>query len=580
MKSTIIPKMKFAQSILVLGAVLGMAYACQRALPGVTHQYVPQKSAVAAASMVVTPHALATRAGLEVMKQGGNAVDATIAVHFAMAVVFPRAGNLGGGGFMVIRLKNGETDALDYREKAPVSAHRDMYLDSLGNVIKGLSTDGHLAAGTPGTVAGLIAAHQKYGKLDLKKLLEPAIRYAEKGFPISGAEAGRLNSFQPAFRKFNSHPNPFLKDAWKAGDMLVQKELARTLRLIQDKGMPGFYAGETANEIVAEMQSGGGIVSHKDLENYEAKWRKPLVGKYKNYKIISMPPSSSGGVALLQLLKMVEPYPLRQWGFQSKEAVHVMAEASRRVYADRSQYLGDTDFYPVPIDSLLNDRYLLKRMADFDPAKATPSETVGAGNFKITIESFETEHTSVVDAEGNAVSVTTTLNSNYGCKVWVDGAGFFLNNEMDDFSVKPGVPNQFGLVGAEANAIQPNKRMLSSMTPTIVEKEGQLFMVLGTPGGSTIITTVFQVFLNVAEFGMDLEKAVNAGRFHHQWLPDQIMTERGAFNPATRQALERMGHSFNEVDRIAVIKAILKLPDGRLHGVGDFRNPDDDAMGN
>ncbi|MFM9951211.1 MAG: gamma-glutamyltransferase [Saprospiraceae bacterium] len=579
MKSTIIPKMKFAKSILVLGAVLGMASACQRTLPGVTNQYVPQKSAVAANSMVVTPHALATRAGLEVMKQGGNAVDATIAVHFAMAVVFPRAGNLGGGGFMVIRLKNGETDALDYREKAPESAHRDMYLDSLGEVIKGLSTDGHLAAGTPGTVAGLIAAHQKYGKLDFKKLLAPAIRLAEEGFPVSGAEADRLNSFQSAFRKFNAQPNPFLKDIWTAGDRLVQKELARTLRLIRDKGLAGFYEGETANEIVAEMRSGGGIVSHEDLKNYEAKWRKPLIGKYKDYKVISMPPSSSGGVALLQLLKMVEPYPLKQWGFQSKEAVHVMAEASRRVYADRSQYLGDSDFFPVPIDSLLNDRYLLKRMGDFNASKATSSEAVGAGNFKISMESFETEHTSVVDADGNAVSVTTTLNSNYGCKVWVDGAGFFLNNEMDDFSVKPGVPNQFGLVGAEANAIQPHKRMLSSMTPTIVEKDGKLFMVLGTPGGSTIITTVFQVFLNVAEFGMDLEKAVNAGRFHHQWLPDLIMTERGAFNPATRQALEGMGHHFQEVERIAVIKAILKLPDGRLHGVGDFRNPDDDAKG-
>ena len=384
----------------------------------------------------------------------------------------------------------------------------------------------------------------------------------------------------PGVIDYDKQVHPFLKDNWKAGDVLVQKELARTLRLIRDKGKAGFYAGETAGEIVAEMQSGGGIVTLNDLLHYEAKWRKPLTGKYKNYKIIAMPPSSSGGVALLQLLKMVEPYPLQQWGFQSKEAVHVMAEASRRVYADRSQYLGDSDFYPVPIDSLLNDRYLLKRMADFNPSKATSSEAVGAGNFKLSLESFETEHTSVVDAEGNAVSVTTTLNSNYGCKVWVDGAGFFLNNEMDDFSVKPGIPNQFGLVGAEANAIQPHKRMLSSMTPTIVEKDGQLFMVLGTPGGSTIITTVFQVFLNVAEFGMDLEKAVNAGRFHHQWLPDLIMTERGAFNPATRQALENMGHHFQEVDRIAVIKAILKRPDGSLNGVGDFRNPDDDARGN
>ncbi|NUO02260.1 MAG: gamma-glutamyltransferase [Saprospiraceae bacterium] len=573
--------MNLTKSLLAFVVIVWVSAACQRALPGVTlHQYAPQKSAVSASSMVVTPHALATRAGLEVLEQGGNAVDASIAVHFAMAVVFPRAGNLGGGGFMVIRLKNGETDALDYREKAPATAHRDMYLDSLGNVIKGLSTDGHLAAGTPGTVAGLIAAHQKYGKLDFKKLLAPAIRLAEAGFPVSGAEADRLNSFQSAFRKFNTPPNPFLRENWKAGDILVQKELARTLRLIQDKGKSGFYSGETAREIVAEMQSGGGMVTLDDLKKYEAKWRKPLTGRYKEYKIISMPPSSSGGVALLQLLEMVEPYPLSQWGFQSKEAVHLMAEASRRVYADRSQYLGDSDFFPVPMDSLLNERYLLKRMADFNPAKATSSEAVGAGNFKVALESFETEHTSVVDAEGNAVSVTTTLNSNYGCKVWVDGAGFFLNNEMDDFSVKPGVPNQFGLVGAEANAIQPYKRMLSSMTPTIVEKNGNLFMVLGTPGGSTIITTVFQVFINVAEFGMDLEKAVNSGRFHHQWLPDLIMTERGAFNPATRSVLESMGHRFQEVDRIAVIKAILKLPDGRLNGVGDFRNPDDDARGN
>ncbi len=579
MKSTIIPKMKLAPLFWTIAAIILISGACQRALPGLANQYAPQKNAVAASSMVVTPHALATRAGLEIMKQGGNAIDATVAIHFAMAVVFPRAGNIGGGGFMVIRWKDGRTDALDYREKAPAAAHRDMYLDSLGNVIKGLSTEGHLAAGTPGTVAGLIAAHQKYGKLDFKKLLKPAIRYAEEGFPISGAEADRLNSFQAAFRKFNSQPNPFLKDAWKAGDVLIQKELAHTLRLIRDKGKAGFYEGETANDIVAEIRSGGGIISPDDLKNYDAKWRKALVGKYKDYKIISMPPSSSGGIALLQLLKMVEPYPLHQWGFQSKEAVHVMAEASRRVYADRSQYLGDTDFFPVPIDSLLDEHYLLKRMADFDPAKATPSNAVGAGNFKMTLESFETEHTSVVDAEGNAVSVTTTLNSNYGCKVWVDGAGFFLNNEMDDFSVKPGVPNQFGLVGAEANAIQPKKRMLSSMTPTIVEKDGKLFMVLGTPGGSTIITTVFQVFLNVAEFNMDLEKAVNAGRFHHQWLPDLIMTERGAFNPTTRAALESMGHRFQEVDRIAVIKAILKLPDGKLQGVGDFRNPDDDAAG-
>jgi len=568
--------MNYAQTFLAFAAILLLAVACKPAHP---NQHAAKKSALADSAMLVTPHPLATEAGLEILQQGGNAVDASIAVHFAMAVVFPRAGNIGGGGFMVVRLKDGRIDALDYREKAPAQAHRDMYLDSLGEVIENLSTAGHLASGTPGTVAGMVAAHEKYGRLEFAKLLAPAIRFAREGFPISVAEARRLNTYQADFQKFNKQPNPFLKGKWMAGDLLVQAELAHTLELIRDHGKAGFYEGETADAIVAEMKSGKGIITHEDLKSYEAKWRTPLVGQYKNYRVISMPPSSSGGVALLQLLKMVEPYPLKRLGFQSKASVHLMAEAERRVYADRSQYLGDSDFYQVPIDTLLSESYLLRRMADFDASKATKSQVIAAGQFKVNLESFETEHTSVVDAEGNAVSITTTLNSNYGSKVWVDGAGFFLNNEMDDFSVKPGVPNQFGLVGAEANAIQPQKRMLSSMTPTIIEKDGELFMVLGTPGGSTIITTVFQVFLNVAEFEMELEKAVNVGRFHHQWLPDQITIERGMFNASTQKALENMGHQFEEVEKIAVIKAILKMPDGKLKGVGDSRNPDDDAQG-
>lgn len=555
-----------------------LADGCRKAAPSTGYEAV--KTAAADSAMVVSPHPLATRVGLEVLKKGGNAVDAAVAVQFALAVVYPRAGNIGGGGFMVIRTSEGETAALDYREKAPMAAHRDMYLDSLGNVVDGLSTTGHLAAGVPGTVAGLFAAHGKHGRIeDISELIQPAIELAAKGFRVSSAEAERLNGFQEGFRKYNEAPNPFIKDTFQMGDMMVQEKLAQTLAQIRDKGRAGFYEGAVAEAIIAEIRSGGGIMTLEDLKSYEAQWREPVSGRYGPYRIISMPPSSSGGIALLQMLKMVAPYPLHEYGFHSTRAVHLMAEAERRAYADRAEHLGDSDFYAVPRDSLLSDAYLLARMADFDPARASASAAVLAGDFKLLKESFETTHTSVVDAWGNAVSVTTTLNSNYGCKVWVDGAGFFLNNEMDDFSAKPGVPNQFGLVGAEANAIQPGKRMLSSMTPTIIEKDGELFMVLGAPGGSTIITAVFQVFLNVAEFGMGLEEAVNAGRFHHQWLPDAILIEDNAFPDSTRQALEAMGHSFNIVGRMAVIKAIMRLPDGRLQGVGDPRNPDDDAGG-
>ncbi len=529
--------------------------------------------------MVVAPHPLASQVGVDILRKGGNAVDAAVAVQFAMAVVYPRAGNLGGGGFMIIRLNNGQTDALDYREKAPLAAHRDMYLDSLGNPMLRLSQDGHLAAGVPGTVAGLIEAHRKYGRLPLHMLIDPAIKLATQGFPISESEAARLNSTQEAFKNLNTRPNVFIKPRWQTGDMLVQKELAATLMRIRQKGAAGFYKGQTAQLIVQEMQRGKGIITLKDLKAYRPAWRTPLVGQYKSYRIISMPPSSSGGVALLQMLQMIEPFHIEQYGFHSAKAVHIMAEVERRAYADRAEFLGDADFYKVPIDSLLNPAYLKMRMANFQPDKASASTLVGAGKFQLSKESFETEHTSIVDTEGNAVSVTTTLNSNYGCKVVVGGAGFLLNNEMDDFSIKPGVPNQFGLVGNEANAIQPGKRMLSSMTPTIVEKDGQLFMVLGAPGGSTIITAVFQVLLNVVEFGLDLESAVNAGRFHHQWLPDQILVEENALTPEVRKELEAMGHKLQRVRYMAVIKAIQKLPDGSLLGVGDPRNPDDDAEG-
>lgn len=568
--SRIMPKMLRSIFFLLLALFAG----CQRGT-----YYVAHKAAIAEAAMVVTPHPLASAVGLKILKQGGNAVDAAVAVQWAMAVVYPRAGNIGGGGFMLIRRANGEAASLDYREKAPALASRDMYLDAQGNAVEGLSINGHLASGVPGAVAGLFEAHARHGKLPMAKLMNPAIELAQKGFAISHGEAERLNAYQADFRKYNEAPNPFFKDKWQAGDLLVQSELARTLQLIRDNGPEGFYKGETAREIVAEMKSANGIISLDDLAAYQAKWRKPIIGQYKQYRILSMPPPSSGGVALVQMLDMLEPYPIAQWGFHSPKTVHTMAEAMRRAYADRAKHLGDSDFYTVPVDSLLAASYLQQRMAGFSPDSATLSQSILAGQFKLTLESFETEHTSIVDQEGNAVSVTTTLNSNYGSKVWVSGAGFFLNNEMDDFSVKPGVPNQFGLVGAEANAVAPGKRMLSSMTPTIVEKDGKLFMVLGAPGGSTIITGVLQVFLNVVEFGLPLDQAVSAGRFHHQWLPDQILMENNALSESTTAALTAKGHRFQTAKAIAVVKAIVRLPDGRLHGAADPRNPDDDARG-
>ncbi len=558
--------------------LLVFAYgSCQRAVE--KPLYDATKSIIADSAMVVSPHPLASDIGVAILRKGGNAVDAAVAVQFAMAACFPRAGNIGGGGFMVIRMSDGTIDALDYRERAPTAAHRDMYLDSLGNVIEGLSTEGHLASGVPGTVAGLFAAHEKYGRLPMSELIQPAIDIAKKGYKLSKSEADRFNRFQNAFRKYNDETSPFLRDTFMERSDFVQLELARTFELIRDGGSAGFYEGETADDIVAEMQSGAGLITHEDLKNYQATWRTPLVGDYKGYRVIAMPPSSSGGVAVLQLLELVEPYPLTNWGFHSTEAIHTMVEAERRVYADRAEHVGDMDFYDVPLDMLLDSAYLANRMNNFSANEATSSSVIASGDFTLTKESFETTHTSIVDAEGNAVSVTTTLNSNFGSKVWVNGAGFFLNNEMDDFSAKPGVPNQFGLIGAQANAIYPGKRMLSSMTPTIVEKDGEVFLVLGAPGGSTIITAVFQVFVNVVEFGMNLEDAVDAGRFHHQWLPDQIMVERGALDSVTMKALEEMGHTFREVNSMAIIKAVQRLPDGKLHGVADKRNPDDTARG-
>jgi gamma-glutamyltranspeptidase / glutathione hydrolase len=547
--------------------------ACKQT-PPVFEGYDIKKTAISQKAMVVSAHPEATKAGIAMLEKGGNAVDAAIAVQLALAVVYPGAGNIGGGGFMVFRDKDGNVKTLDYREKAPLAASRDMYLDSLGNVTD-KSVDGHLAVGVPGTVAGLFESMQ-YAKLDFKELIAPAIRLAEKGFYITAEEAKDLNDNMADFKEHNTSIPVFVKNApWVANELLVQKDLAETLKRIRDNGKAGFYEGKTADLLVKEMQAGGGIITHEDLKKYEAKWREPITFNYKNYEIHSMPPASSGGVCLAQMLGMIENYSIGEYGFHSTDAVHLMVEAERRAYADRTEHLGDADFYKVPLKQLMDKNYLKSRMANFDPAKASASQMTAAGTMK---ESEETTHLSVVDGEGNAVSVTTTLNLGYGSKVVVTGAGFLLNNEMDDFSAKPGVPNSFGLVGKAANAIEPQKRMLSSMTPTIVEREGKLFMVVGTPGGSTIITSVFQSFLNVAEFGMTMTEAVQAKRFHHQWLPDVVFYEEGAFTEVQLKALTDRGHTMKLRESIGRVDAILVRKDGSLEGAADNRG-DDHAEG-
>lgn len=573
------PKIKKFYNILFYSLIFSILLTSCGETPPIP-PYNTTKSEVADSAMIVSPHPLATEVGLEILKAGGNAIDAIVGVQFALAVVYPRAGNLGGGGFLVLRDKDGKINSLDYREKAPLKADRNMYLDNLGNVVGNLSIKGHLAAGVPGSVAGLLEAHAQYGTIDFKDLIQPAIDLAENGFGITDTEAKRLNRFMKDFKTYNDPTTcPFIKNEWFVGDILIQKDLAETLKLIRDKGKDGFYEGKTADLIVEEMSEGKGLISKEDLSQYKPVWREPITVDYKNYKMISMPPPSSGGIVLGQLLVMTESYPLKDYGFHHPRSIHLMTEVERRAFADRAEHLGDSDFYPVPVKELLEPNYLYEKMNSFTLDSATASTTIAAGDFILQKESFETTHTSVVDKWGNAAALTTTLNSNYGCKVMVDGAGFFLNNEMDDFSAKPGVPNQFGLLGAEANAIMPEKRMLSSMTPTIFEKDGELFMVLGAPGGSTIITAVFQVFINVVEFGMPLDQAVQAKRFHHQWLPDQILIEKGTISDSTKIALKNLGHSFKEIERMAVVKAIMIGEDGKLYGAGDPRNPDDDARG-
>jgi len=527
---------------------------------------------VTSSAMVVSAHPLASEVGKNILKKGGNAVDAAIATQFALAVVYPGAGNIGGGGFMVARFADGHVDALDYREKAPVAAFPEMYLGETGEPIPLKSLRGHHASGVPGTVAGLAEAHHKYGKLPWHELVQPSIDLARKGFLLTQDEAEGLNGIQEDLKKYNTMLPEHLLGNWKKGDSIKHTDLANTLERIRDAGRDGFYSGSIAKLLVEEMKRGGGLITMEDLINYSAVWRKPLESTYRGHRVISMPPPSSGGILLFQMLHAVEPYPISKWGFNSDKTVHLMIEAERRAYADRAYWLGDPDYKEIPVAALTSMDYIKNRMADFDETKATSSSTIKEG--QLPYESEETTHLSVVDAQGNAVSVTTTLNGGYGSRVVVGGAGFLLNNEMDDFSVKPGAPNLYGAIGGEANKIEPGKRMLTSMTPTILEKDGKLVMVVGTPGGTTIITSVFQTILNVIDHGMTMQEAVTAPRFHSQWAPDVVFTEPKAFKPNDSLQLVKKGHQFKSRGRYGAVDAIRVLKNGKLEGGADPRGED------
>ena len=568
MKSTILTVLLFC----LYGSVMGQD---ENTIVGPTkavnpYQYSVVKSGTFNRASVASAHPLASMVGAAIMKEGGNAFDATIATQFALAVVYPGAGNIGGGGFTIARKKDGTLIGIDYREAAPAKATRDMYLDAAGNVQDALSQSGHLASGVPGTVAGIFATYA-HAKLPFEMLIQPAIDLARYGFVITEKEASSLNGTKKDFIQYSTRPSAFVKASkWKVGDTLVQVELANTLTRIQKNGAKGFYEGETAALIVDEMKRGGGLISLEDLKNYQAKSRTPIVFNYRGYNIISFAPPSSGGILIGQMLKMIEPFNVQKMGFQTPESVQLMIEVERRAYADRAAHIGDPDFWKVPQKTLLSDAYLKNRMADYKKDIAGTSSQTLAGNIKT---SEETTHFSVIDAEGNMVAVTTTLNGGYGNRTVVGGAGFLMNNEMDDFSAKPGTPNMYGAIGGEANAIAPNKRMLSSMTPTLLTKNNKPFLTVGTPGGTTIPTSVFQTIVNLIDFNMSLEDAINSSKFHHQWLPDEVSVEK-TFNQNTILALEKMGYTIKQRGSIGRTEGIMIGPTGKRITVADKRGDD------
>ncbi len=530
------------------------------------------KPAVGSNGMVSSSDSLATHIGVSIMKEGGNAIDAAVAVGFALAVTYPQAGNLGGGGYYLIHLKNGENFAIDARETAPAAATPRMYLDSSGNPIPDKSLVGGLSAGVPGNVDGLILAEQKFGRLDLKKVIAPAIELAEAGFKMNRKLVTDLDSslrimkdFPSTMKYFSDNGTPF-----QEGDLFRQKDLARVLKGISGKGRAGFYAGKIPELIASQDQAAGGIITAKDIETYHAILTKPIAISYHGYEILSMSPSSSGGICLAEILNILEHFNIRNYGYGASQTLHYEVEAMRRAFADRDKFLGDAAFTSVPVDRLVSKKYADSLAAQIDSFSATPSNAIYPDLIHPQTEGMHTTHYSVIDRDGNAVSVTTTLNSYFGSMVAVDGAGFLLNNEMDDFSEKPGTPNQFGAIGAEANSIQPGKRMLSSMSPTIVLKGGNPFLILGSPGGTTIISAVLEVMLNVIDFGMSLMQAEVAGRVHHQWIPDELVYEKGALVFDVQQNLSTRGYTLVQRSSMGAVEAILVTPSG-YEGVADPR---------